>query len=400
MTTSKTACRAAGAAALIALALAGCSNGSHGEPFASAPYVQNVTTATAVVAMATESPSVLTVEWGEATLAAAAPGAPLPSRASESAPATIHDVEISGLAPDTAYAYRVLTADGTPLGGATFRTPPLPGTRPVTFVAFGDSGQVKEEVGGIAGLFKSGKKAGREADLGRAIEASDPAAEMAIHTGDVVYPDGARKDYAKGFFQPFAGLIDHVPVYPVIGNHDFRSEGGAPWTDAFQTPANNAGRSERYYSFDWGDVHFAALDVFTTPYGPGSPQIAWLAEDLAASTAAWKVVFFHVPPFSDARHGDDAAIQQNILPVLVANHVDVVFSGHDHCYERMRPIDGVTYIVTGGGGADLYELNPSPRLAAGVTAYHFVRCRADARTFTIEAVDLAGNVMDRATLEK
>jgi 3',5'-cyclic AMP phosphodiesterase CpdA len=378
-------------AALAALLLAGCS-ADQGGPFVSDPYVQDVRATSAVVALADTSERALVLEWSEARGGV--------TRTVVEAKATkLHALRAEGLTPDTEYVYRLRTEKGRLAGESTFRTAPLAGTREVTFVAFGDSGATSVKRAFFERLFGADEHGpGKEEALGKAILASDPQPDFILHTGDVVYPDGSRKYYREGFFRPFRKLIDHVPVFPTMGNHDAESPGG--WLSAFTTPANNDEASERYYSFDWGDLHCVALDVETTEFGPGTPQREFLEQDLAASDAKWKIVFFHEPPFSFGRHGSNLHVQTDLVPVFERYGVDLVLSGHDHLYERLAPKNGVTYVVTGGGGAPLYDIKAGAAVAFGRAVHHFVRGRADAARLTLEAIDLDGRVFDSVTLEK
>ena len=103
---------------------------------------------------------------------------------------------------------------------------------------------------------------------------------------------------------------------------------------------------ERWYSFDWGDVHFVALDSERT----GPVQAAWLDADLTANQLPWTIVYWHKPPFSSGEHGSDGATRAQFVPILEKHKVPLVLNGHDHDYERTTPQNGVTYVVTGGGG--------------------------------------------------
>ncbi|MGH7151457.1 MAG: metallophosphoesterase family protein, partial [Planctomycetota bacterium] len=173
------------------------------------------------------------------------------------------------------------------------------------------------------------------------------------------------------------------PFYLALGNHDYDTECAEPYLDAFCLPASGAG-GERYYSFDRGGVHFVSVDSETVedlPSGCSSDpafeaQLAWLDADLAASTAWWKVVFLHRSPYSDSNHGNDATIQELLVPIFEARGVDLVLTAHDHCYQRFPPmlggvpaLGGVTFVVAGTGGAELYEISPGPLLEVGVVSH-------------------------------
>jgi hypothetical protein len=306
-------------------------------------------------------------------------------------PGRVVEARLSGLAPDRRYRYVVRGTGGARLHEAIFGTPPLPGGRAITFAVIGDTGELPLEYLGAPSA---------KAAVARAVLDSEPRPELVLHMGDVVYPDGSWAFYKAFFFGPMQPLMGEIPVFASLGNHDVRAEMGRAWLEVFSTRANNADRTERYYSFDWGDVHFVALDSASSPIDEGSPQRRFLEEDLAASDAAWKVVYFHHPPFSDAAHKDDERLKRELVPLLERAKVDLVLSGHDHCYERLRPVNGVTYVVSGGGGARPYEIEPTERLVSGRSVHHFVRGRADARRLTLEAIDTDGRVFDAVSLER
>lgn len=117
----------------------------------------------------------------------------------------------------------------------------------------------------------------------------------------------------------------------------------------------------RYYSFAVQNVRFFALDSNR----PDRAQLAWLDETLSGSNEDWKICYFHHPLYSDGvRHGPDLELRVLLEPMLVRHGVDVVFSGHEHVYERLTPQAGVSYFVTGAGGDGVRMLRPSAMTAA------------------------------------
>jgi predicted phosphodiesterase len=366
------------------------------KPYESAPYVQQITTSTAVVAQATRFATALTVKVTPAV------GGPTMQQ-SESEPLILHRLRFEGLQPDSLYSYQVVTA-GAVSFVSSFRTAPPRGGRVVRFAGVGDSGGVTSaptEVGPLDDLLTAESPEPQQPLVVRAMVGERPLPEFVIHTGDVVYPNGDYTEYREGYFDPFLPLIAQVPVFAVIGNHDVKTQNAQPWLDTFVTPANNPERSPRYYSFDWGDVHVVALDVQSTQYSQGTPQWQFLKDDLASSPATWKIVTFHRPPFSDSRQGDEPTLISNLVPVFEQERVDLVLTGHDHNYQRFKPMNGVTYVVTGGGGyQNLYDIHPSPRLAYGNKTFHFVRGTADRTRLTLEAIDEKGILLDTVTLTK
>ncbi|MGH7151067.1 MAG: metallophosphoesterase, partial [Planctomycetota bacterium] len=232
------------------------------------------------------------------------------------------------------------------------------------FAMFGDSGSGNANQLAVATLL---------GDL-------DP--DLVLIAGDVVYPSGAAFGMDPRYFVPYAPLLPGRPFYLALGNHDYDTDCAEPYLDAFCLPESAPG-GERYYSFDRGNVHFACVDSETVDDLPSgcSPdpafdaQLAWLDADLADTTALWKVVFLHRSPYSYSNHGNDSTIQDLLVPIFEARGVDLVLTGHDHCYQRFPPmlggvpaLGGVRYFVAGTGGANLYGISPGPLLEMGVVS--------------------------------
>lgn len=388
------------AAALVvaaaAAAVAGC--GGQRKELAGGPYVQDVTSSTAIVAVVTPGPERLALRW------TAPDGAGGEVREAE--PVQVHGLQATGLAPATTYRYVVEGAEGGARAEATFRTAPGATATRVSFLVIGDSGGTEDDDGPVLqdaeeAYERATGVSGDEDQQGKVVAAMlarDP--DLVLHLGDVVYPAGAREDYAEAFFRPFAPLICRVPLYPTLGNHDCKTEGGAPYLETFFTPRNGVEADGRTYSFDWANVHFACVDTITSPYGEGSAQVAWLERDLAASDRPWKVVWWHVPAFSAGRAGENAALQEALVPVLARNGVDLCLTGHDHLYARFFPVGPVTYVTSGGGGKSLYEVRDDPRLAYAESVFHFLEVVVDGPELRLAAIDAAGRTFDALVLRK
>jgi predicted MPP superfamily phosphohydrolase len=166
--------------------------------------------------------------------------------------------------------------------------------------------------------------------------------QMAILVGDNLYGSERPQDFKKKFETPYKTLLDGgVKFYASLGNHDAREQ-------RYYKLFNMDGKL--YYSFKAPkeDVRFIALE---STY-PVPEQIAWLEEQLKASKEAWKIVYFHHPLYSSGRtHGSDLKLRETLEPLFVKYGVSVVFTGHDHLYERMKLQQGIQYFVTGSGGA-------------------------------------------------
>jgi tartrate-resistant acid phosphatase type 5 len=223
-------------------------------------------------------------------------------------------------------------------------------------------------------------------------------------TGDNNYPGGAASTIDQNIGQYFSELIfpyrggfpssaTRNRFYPTLGNHDWDTDGAQPYLDYFTLPGN-----ERYYEVELGAIHFFALD--SDPREPDgvtadSAQALWLKAALAASRARFKVVAMHHPPYSSGPHGDAPTMQWP----FAAWGADLVVAGHDHGYERLE-IDGITYVVSGLGGAPTYSFG-SPAFGSVVrhSASHGAAVLdADEKGLRLLFVDVDGRVVDNTLL--
>lgn len=289
-----------------------------------------------------------------------------------------HRVEVGGLRPGRMYCY-ALHRDGRPSTPPTgFRTAPPPdGEGRVSFVVFGDSGSGTPDQRAVLEQLRT------------------VPFDLILHTGDVAYESGTLKQLEERYFDVYEPLIASLPAFPASGNHDYGTADAAPFREVFALPENGgpAGR-ERWYSFDWGPVHFVALD--TERIGP--EQTRWLEADLAANDRPWKVVYMHAPPFSSGSHGSHAKCRREFVPILERYGVQLVLSGHDHHYERTEPIEGVTYAVTGGGGRGVRAAGRSDFTAFSVPVLHFVHVTLEADEMRLHAIDASGQEFDSVRL--
>ena len=311
-----------------------------------------------------------------------------------------HAVPLSGLSPGTVYFYRILSGLETLTTIDSFRTAPAV-DEAFRFQAFGDLGRATPEQIQVASRIDS---------LGGA---------LAILTGDIIYENGEAANFTPQYFDIYRPTIRRIPFYPCLGNHDVVTSNGQPYLDAFYLPSNNPAGTERYYSFDYANAHFVALEVTVENTAPGSAMLAWLDADLAASNKFWKFVFFHVPMYSnDGTHGGDPTITTALEPILDAHGVDIVFQGHNHYYTRTYPIasglvadasqspdfrnpGGPIYIVTGGAGRALYAISPlQPIEAFSKSTFHTTCVDIVGNTLSLKAVERDGTVFDQMALTK
>jgi predicted MPP superfamily phosphohydrolase len=163
--------------------------------------------------------------------------------------------------------------------------------------------------------------------------------DFVLMMGDNLYGSEKPSDYAKKFEMPYKKLLDDkVKFYASLGNHDLALQ-------ANYEQFNMNGKE--YYRFTKGNVAFYALNSNYMD----KKQVAWLESELAKDTSRWKVCFFHHAPYSSAKsHGSDRQLREVVEPIFVKYGVDVVLTGHDHVYERIKPQKGIHYFVTGAGG--------------------------------------------------
>lgn len=338
------------------------------------PYVQNVTKDGMTVMWETSKPTRGSVKYGF--------GEELAFSAEHGASARIHEVRLTGLSPATDYSYQV-TFDDRSGDVHTFTTAVADGS-PFRFATYGDNkdGPMNHE---------------RVAD---AVLAKQPA--FVLHNGDLVSRGNIAKQWGLLFFGPARRLMHSVPVFPVLGNHEDR----APlFFDYFSLPGNEA-----WYSFDFGNAHFVVLDSPNEEQMEiDSEQIRWLQDDLAANTATWTFVNFHHPLFSSGGfyHAGHRLDLKNLLhPIFQRYGVDFVFNGHDHDYERMRPIGSsqsdhkVTYVISGNGGTPLRWVGAREWTVHSQRVFGFVTVDIDGTRLHLQSHTVDGEVIDELHLDK
>ncbi len=253
-----------------------------------------------------------------------------------------HEVRLTGLKPATKYFYRVGTASRALYSGPSYwfktaLTGSVQATSAIRFWVTGDQGQ--------AGVIQSQV---RDAMLAwskqHPLQGRDDF-NFWLTTGDNAYRSGTNSQFQRNFFKPYAKILKNTPVWPVYGNHDARR-----WSffNIFSFPAKAeaggvASNTEKYYSFDYGELHVIILDTQSSRIQKNSKMLRWLKKDLAQTKAKWRVVAFHHPPYTKGSHDSDNLadsrgrmrnVRQYVLPVLEQAAVDVVVSGHSHMYER------------------------------------------------------------------
>lgn len=281
-------------------------------------------------------------------------------------------VTFTGLQPGTIYQYQAFPGDA---GKGSFKTAPN-GEAKFQFVVYGDT-RTRHDVhrSVIAAILKN----------------ANP--EFIMHTGDLV-ADGYDSSLWPIFFDVERELLRKAPIFPALGNHERHANRYFDFMDA-----------KPYYSFNWGNAHFAVID---SDIGTAAPtqaqrdafwqeQTRWLEDDLkGAQKASLRFVFAHHPPMTAVkrRQGDNAHMTA-LEPMFQKYKLTAGFFGHDHNYQHYLK-DGIHYFVTGGGGAPLYDVDSPP---AGITkkvasTENFVIVDVNGGSVRAEARTPKGEVLD------
>ncbi len=332
------------------------------------PFLQQVGRRSAKVVWQTDKPVPSAVAFGTSTS--------LGQSASHPDPVTHHVVELTNLEPATKYYFQVTSAKLPSPRGEFFTE--VDRAMPYRLVAFGDT--------------RSNHAAHRSVIEAMALDA--PLAYF--HSGDLVGTGTSESDWDH-FFESESTMLLRAPLYPAMGNH----EGTGPqFTDLFELPEDSPS-PERYYAVRYANTLFISIDQYTNPYGAGSDQLAWLETTLADAKAnpdiRQRFVQLHHSPYSSGSHKSNLTVREHLSPLFEQYGVDIVFSGHDHCYERST-VNGVKYVITGGGGAPLYSVAGDwwTEVSDSVLHYCLLDIQGARTTFTAKRVD--GSILDSFVL--
>lgn len=215
--------------------------------------------------------------------------------------------------------------------------------------------------------------------------------EFVVMLGDNMLGSQLPRDFFNKFESPYGPLLRMgIRFYAALGNHDQPTNRDYPGF-------NMAG--QRYYSFERGGVRFFIFDTNLMD----AKQLAWIDDALKQSTDDWKVAIFHHPIYSDGdRHGPNVALRVLLEPMLVRYGVDVVFSGHEHIYERIKPQKGITYFIAGSSGQLRKNgLTPSAMTAASFDQDQvFVMVAVVADQLSFQAISRTGAVVDAGVIAR
>ncbi len=316
--------------------LLGITGDADGAGVTRGPYLQQGTPTSLIVRWRTDTAHAGRVRYGNSATN-------LSAFADESASTTNHAVQLANLAPDTVYFYSLGLAAQT-LNASTnyfFRTaPPVGSRRPFRVWVLGDFGFTNASAGPVRDAYSN--------------FTSNRYTDLWLMLGDNAYHGGLDPVWQVAVFNTYSNLLRQTPVWSCIGNQETFNlstvSNTAPYFENFSFPTNAeaggvASGTERYFSFDYANVHFICLDSMTSARTNGSPMLLWLEADLQQNAHEWTVAFWHHPPYSKGSNDSDARNEQiemrtNAVRLLEAYGVDLVLGGHSHSYERSYLIDG------------------------------------------------------------
>jgi len=377
--------------------LVAAAHGADAVRITKAPYLQNAGPTAITVQYEASAPGDGQVRYGVGALGSTAPAQLFEkveyAEGGKGSQVTVYlyRARLTGLKPGTEYQYQVVHG-GVSAPAKTLRTWPEQADR-VTFIAYGDTRTQPDKHRAVARNFAR----------------HDPA--FILNVGDLITDGNQYWRWDHEFFDAVADVMDHVPMIFARGNHEksdknllrlFDMPDGRTWT-----------------SFTYGPVHVVVLDN----YIDRDEVLTWLAKDLAASTAPWKIVMAHEPAFNFSGHVSESG-RKTFLPILERTGVDVFVTGHSHEYERFAPLARVgpalepkvpvaagadakaarhpmTFITSGGGGAPPCPAAPeSDILLKSVSKYHYCVFTVDRETLRMQAFTSDGKDLDAFTITK
>jgi predicted phosphodiesterase len=346
------------------------------------PYLQFATKSSITIMCETSRPTRMTVEYGERIA--------FDNFASAAEPRLISELTLDGLSPQTHYLYRVIcrTEDGHEIKSEvlTFQTA-VHDDAAYAFTVIGDTQRNPAVTGKIN-------------QLAYALRPN-----FQLHCGDLVDDGHSKSQWIQDLLVPSSVLMSHVPMYPVIGNHEKNSRW---YYDYFALPT-----PENRYTFTFGNAEFFMIDS-NQDLSPAGEQYKWLEAQLARSTAVWKFTVQHHPCFSSDNndHGDTmkgpstwgSSNARHVIPLFERYGVDIAFNGHIHVYERTWPIyemridqeKGIRYITSGGAGGGLEKAAPQRTWFSlhFNPAHHFCYVTIHGKTIQFKAYDIEGRLFD------
>jgi len=286
---------------------------------------------------------------------------------------------ISGLTPGALYYYKVNVGTGATTG--SFRAAPSDSATSVKFLMGGDRQSLENLI-----MFQNASNAVN------ATMTSDPAYQsVLLFAGDLVTDGDTEEQWDDQWFnrtlpEPME-MMSKLPIQPCQGNHESSGVGfgkyyPCPWV------------SGKWWSFDYGPVHVAVIDVDNAPFATGSAQHNWLTNDLSTTNKDFKIVMYHQPAWSAGTHQNEPDIQAYIQPLCVQYGVNICLNGHNHNYVHAL-VEGVHHVTSGGFGASLYNVKPdNPYVITAIETQNFQTVEIVGNTMTVTSLNTSLEVID------
>lgn len=271
----------------------------------------------------------------------------LNSTVSNLTPIANHEIELTGLLPNTTYFYEIANTAGVFIpesSDMSFKTAPTVGTDQF----------VRAWILGDAGTADQNQKNVRDKYYDYVANATNNPnqTDMMLFLGDNAYNDGLDIEYQKGLFDIYDDQLQKTVAWSTLGNHDGYSSNSVsqtgPYYDIFSFPTaaesgGLASGTEAYYSFDYANIHFIVLESYTLD--DNAAQITWCKQDIQNTNQDWIVALYHHPSYTKGSHDSDLEsnslnMRKNFMPILEENGVDLILSGHSHSYERSYFVNG------------------------------------------------------------
>ncbi len=293
----------------------------------------------------------------------------------------LYEAVLTRLKENVDYYYRLLSIGGNKWHRFhTYKN----GEKNFSFVAMGDSRSYPD-------IFSK---------IMRETEKAHP--DFIISMGDLVEEGDNYKEWHDYYFSVVNGIADFTPIVSTLGDHEAVGDNGVLFRYYLR---KKEPVDKLWFSFDYGDAHFISLDY---RHPNDREMIEWFKKDIVSAHKKWNFVYMHRPMYNLGGHRSDWG--RDKWPALCFNyHVDIVFAGHSHLYERFFPAKpenkpdytAITYITTGGAGAELYESVKNPLvLACGESVNHFIEIKIDGDTLNMKTIGINGNVFDNFRIIK
>ncbi len=295
--------------------------------------------------------------------------------------AHLYEAALTGLNPNSTYYYRLVSSDNK----SWFKTRTYAENQEnFTFMAMGDSRSNPEIFSKIMN------------------ESGEDNPDLIISMGDLVENGGKYEQWKDFYFSVIHGVAESTPIVSTLGDHEGDGDDGELFRYFLRDKQTV---DKEWFSFDYGSAHFISLDY---RYPDSKEMTDWFIKDITSSSKKWNFVYMHRPCYNLGGHG--SAWGRETWPELFAKYkIDIVFSGHSHLYERFYPVkpknepeaSAVTYLTTGGAGAELYEVVKNESvLACSESVNHFVKVQIAGDTLKLQSIRMDGSLLDKLLIIK